>query len=286
MPAVELHVTAVYLEPIGTGGSGRLADPRGYTLDRYVRSVHGLLDYLQVEGPVFFLGHSHGGFVAQHVALAHPERLAGLILYDTSPTTGPEFWGDVAQNLRGFAERHAGRPEEVEMPGILGAFEAASRATDDEEITAILRRLLPAYFADYWGREHEFAPLRASVRMYAGPLHGQEPAPFDLRDQLSAITAPTLVIVGRDDPICAPRWAHLLHEGIPGSRLVVLEHSGHFGHIEEPEAFAHAIESLVSVHTETDASKAVALCPPTPQADAASSVVVPLWAKVQRHSPR
>ncbi|MGH2356234.1 MAG: alpha/beta fold hydrolase [Chloroflexota bacterium] len=247
MPAVEPYVTAVYLEPIGTGGSSRLIDPRQYTLHRYVESVHGLVEQLGVED-VFFLGHSHGGFVGQCYALAHQERLAGLILYDTSPTTAPDFWTDVGQNLRRFAERHAGRPEEVEMPGILSAFEDAGRATGDEELTAILRRLFPAYFADYWGREREWAPLRGAVRMYAGPLQGEEPAPFDVRGELASITVPTLVIVGRHDPICAPRWAHLLHDRIPGSRLLILEDSGHFGHIEEAEVFARAVADLVHAH--------------------------------------
>jgi pimeloyl-ACP methyl ester carboxylesterase len=33
---------------------------------------------------VHVLGHSHGGFVAQQYALDHPDRIAGLVLYDTS----------------------------------------------------------------------------------------------------------------------------------------------------------------------------------------------------------
>jgi pimeloyl-ACP methyl ester carboxylesterase len=37
-----------------------------------------------------------------------------------------------------------------------------------------------------------------------------------------------------------------LHEGIPGSELVVLEDSGHFGHVEEPDAFARAVVGFVA----------------------------------------
>nr|WP_304533025.1 hypothetical protein [Amycolatopsis sp. CA-126428] len=44
--------------------------------------------------------------------------------------------------------------------------------------------------------------------------------------------------------ICGPRWAHELHELIPGARLVVLEHSGHFGHLEGPERFAESVGGL------------------------------------------
>jgi proline iminopeptidase len=52
---------------------------------------------------------------------------------------------------------------------------------------------------------------------------------------------PTLIVAGRHDFICGVRWAGMLHDGIAGSRLVVLEDSGHLGHIEEPAAFHSAV---------------------------------------------
>jgi pimeloyl-ACP methyl ester carboxylesterase len=42
------------------------------------------------------------------------------------------------------------------------------------------------------------------------------------------------------------RWAEELHKLIPGSQLVVLENSGHFGHIEEPEPFSRAVVRFVT----------------------------------------
>jgi proline iminopeptidase len=70
------------------------------------------------------------------------------------------------------------------------------------------------------------------------------PIGIDDRDRLGSIATPTLVIVGRHDFICGPRWAGELHEGIPGSELVVLEDSGHFGHLEQPAEFARAVAGL------------------------------------------
>ncbi|WP_066949104.1 alpha/beta fold hydrolase [Microtetraspora fusca] len=43
------------------------------------------------------------------------------------------------------------------------------------------------------------------------------------------------------DFICGPAWERLLHEGIAGPRFVLLEDSGHLGHIEQPDTFASAI---------------------------------------------
>ena len=52
------------------------------------------------------------------------------------------------------------------------------------------------------------------------------------------------MVVGRFDVICGVRWAEELH-AIPGSRLLALENSGHFGHLEEPELFADSVAEFV-----------------------------------------
>ena len=242
MPEVEHHLTLVYLEPIGTGNSGRLADPRGYTLDRYVRHIDGLMTHLGLD-KAYLLGHSHGGFVAQRYALQHPERLSGLILYDTSPTTTEEFSTDMGAQLARAAERHADAPWVADTMSAWQEIFAVSAdpATSDEQLTQIFRRMAPVYFADYPRIRDQLAPMLDGMCIHGAPNHGEEPAPFDVRDQLSSITVPTLVIVGRYDPVCSVRWSMVLHEGIAGSELALFEQSGHFAHIEEPEAFADAI---------------------------------------------
>ena len=90
----------MYVESIGTGGSGRLpTHPDGYSLDRYVSFVDALLDQLDVP-QVHLLGHSHGGFVAQRYAITHPDRLTGLVLYDTAPGAGPELMAEAGRQSK------------------------------------------------------------------------------------------------------------------------------------------------------------------------------------------
>jgi proline iminopeptidase len=115
-------------------------------------------------------------------------------------------------------------------------------------MAAVVRGLLPAYFADYWGREEEFAPLRASVRAthISGLDENLSPDVIDDRADLGSLAVPTLVVVGRHDVICGVRWAEELHGLIPGSDLLILENSGHFGHIEEPAAFSRAVTRFVT----------------------------------------
>src|SRR5882672_9709850 len=150
LPLVEKFATVVYIEPIGTGASGRLADPRGFTMERYVGDVEGLRAHLRLEKFVL-LGHSHGGFVAESYALAYQSHLRGLILYDTSPTTGPEWQKDVESNLQWFKD------------------EPWFAEATDEEITAILRREFPFYFAEWTARDKEFGQYRARVDLCVVP---------------------------------------------------------------------------------------------------------------------
>ena len=227
MRPLEDHLTMVYVEPIGTGDSGRLADDADYTLDNYVRFLHAVIEDLG-RGPVALLGHSHGGFVALKYALAHP--VDALVLYDTSPVTGAEFFGDAVANIQ-----HAG-------PEILAAFTSQHGAMTDDELTDVLRTILPAYFADW---RLEFEPFRAATRIWSAPSRGQD-GPYDVTDRLSEITVPALVLVGENDFICGPRWAQLLHQGLPSSRLRVIDHCGHIAHVERPDAFYSEVLKFLS----------------------------------------
>ena len=247
MPRLEAFATVVYIEPIGTGASSRLKDPHGFTMDRYVSDVDGLRSHLGLERFVL-LGHSHGGFVAQAYALAHPDRLRGLILYDTSPTTGPEWEKDVEANVQWFKDE----PWFAEARDGL-AHETS--ATTDEEMTSVFRHEFPLYFAEWTRRAKEFEPYRASVSITVMPGRaatdssassavGVAPV-FDVRDRLGTIRVPTLVIVGKRDFVTSERFGRMIHAGIRGSRLLILEHSGHMGHIEEPVPFARGIRSFL-----------------------------------------
>jgi proline iminopeptidase len=243
MPAIETDLTTVYVEPIGTGESGRLTDhPNGYTIDRYSECVHRLIEHLGVP-QVHFLGHSHGGFVAQRYALEHPERLTSIILYDSAPAAGAELSAEATRNIEAFAARSSHRPA---AQTALRAWRALGGVSNDETTTATLRQLLPAFFADYWGREQELEPWRSAVRCaYVSSGNSL----FDNNSGIGSIRIPALVIVGRHDFICGLRWAEALHAGIAGSKLVILENSGHLGHLEEPDTFANAIVTFTRQFT-------------------------------------
>lgn len=243
MPALEQYLTMVYVEALGTGESGRLpTHPHGYTRERYSLALQRITDHLGVPR-VYLLGHSHGAFVAAYHAIHRPAGLAGVILYEGAPVTGPEHGAEAARRLQEFAAAHTDRPE---LNDVLAAFGAMHDISSDEQTLAVARGVLPSYIADYWGDEPRWAPVRDALRAtYISGLDAAGcPDLVDDRADLPEVTVPALVVVGLFDVICGPRWARELRDLIPDSRLVILEHSGHLGHLEEPGRFADAVRNF------------------------------------------
>ena len=248
-PELEAHLTMVYLDPVGTGGSERLAShPDGYVRARYSEDLAALIEYLRVPR-VHLLGHSHGGFVAQYHAIHRPEQLAGIVLYDSAPVNGPELGAEAMRVLGEIVTRHAGKPG---LEDAVTAFQSIPEVIDDEAQTRVARGILPLYLADYWADQPRWAAAQDAIAATYVVARGErgESDLFDDRAALGAVTVPTLVVVGRFDIICGVRWGEELHKAILGSQLLVLESSGHFGHLEEPERFAREVAGFVNATLE------------------------------------
>ena len=62
---------------------------------------------------------------------------------------------------------------------------------------------------------------------------------------LLKITAPTLVITGRQDPACTVDQSTVLHRMINTSRMAVIENAAHLSNIEQPEVFNREIRNFL-----------------------------------------
>ncbi|MBM4315148.1 MAG: hypothetical protein FJ122_14685 [Deltaproteobacteria bacterium] len=62
---------------------------------------------------------------------------------------------------------------------------------------------------------------------------------------LLKVKAPTIVLVGRQDPGCTVDQATVIHRMIDGSELVVLEDAAHLSNIEQSHAFNSALRSFI-----------------------------------------
>jgi pimeloyl-ACP methyl ester carboxylesterase len=78
-------------------------------------------------------------------------------------------------------------------------------------------------------------------------------ASYDFRDRLPEVTAPTLVVWGREDNLVPVRDADEFERLIPSARKVILEDTGHVPMLERPQTFN---DLLVEFLDEQPASEA------------------------------
>lgn len=190
----------------------------GYSLADLVNDAAGVLDATST-ARAHVVGFSTGGWIAQLLALRRPERVATLTLVASRPntpgpvdddlpehdpalmrvvtTTPPPDWSDhqaVVDHLVLMARTMAGA----------GTFdEAAARAHAEAELART-------------------TDVRCATTNIAFADHGPR-----WRERLGAITAPTLVVHGEDDPFFPIGNGAALAAEIPDARLVRLARVGH-----------------------------------------------------------
>jgi proline iminopeptidase len=211
----------IYYDHRGNGRSGR-PPSETITFERLCADADALREHLRFE-KVAVLGYSFGGFIALEYALRYPERLGRLILLDTAPTL------DYGEEIEANARRKGATQEQLE------ALEAS--AEDEGESWRLWKMIEPLYFHTYDADLAERVMGKTVISVEAGEAGDAILEDWNLTPRLGEISAPTLILVGKDDFICPPSQAKIMHERISNSELVIFEESGHFVHVEEPDAF-------------------------------------------------
>jgi 3-oxoadipate enol-lactonase len=203
----------------GFGGSA----PAGPGLEEFADRIAAELPRQGLAPGADLLGNGFGGFVSVALAVRHGRLFDRLVLVDTGAAIPPEGKSAFAT----MAERvESGGMEAVLAVALQRMFPddfLAAHPAIAEQRKASLRALVPSHFA---------AACRALAR-------------FDMRDALSKIRNPTLVVVGLRDTATPPALSYELAKGIAGARLVELAHCGHSPHIQDPDAFLEAVVPIL-----------------------------------------
>jgi proline iminopeptidase len=231
--------TLVILNPRGTDGSDRPADPSAYRLSDYAADLEELRQHLRLER-MLLMGYSHGGIVAQEYALTYPARVRKLVL----ACTACRFGAEQETERKAAMDKRAGQPWFADAAA---ASEESDAGATDEQRRDALFRMMPLYFAHFAAAEAGYLDTFRSetINGDAGRAFSAEVPSLDLRERLRALKVPTLVITGEEDFICGPACAADMEAAIPGAQKVLVGDAGHMVFMEQPRAFYDEVSTFL-----------------------------------------
>ncbi|MDD3108853.1 MAG: alpha/beta fold hydrolase [Alistipes sp.] len=205
-----------------------------HTMEFVADVLHEVLHKEQIDR-CFVAGHSMGGYIAEAFAVKYPECVEGLILLHSTPNADtPEKQHDRMREIemvqcqkkdliaKLFAARSFAAANRKPLADRIEQLQELMMLTEDEGVIALLRGMA--------ARPDQNAALRA-------------------------LSIPQLFLFGREDELIPMETAQALAAAHPQAEVVYLEHSGHMGFIEEPEATAEILRAFMLRHTDSRAPR-------------------------------
>ncbi len=234
----------VFIDERGSGRSGKLDDPSGYTVENMVEDLEAVRRELGL-GHISLLGHSYGGVLAEAYALKYQQNLTHLVLASTFASTSEMNQVFVQQKQKMPAETRD-HINKLEAEGLFGhgkpwernryTVDYMNAAWGDGYFPYLYQRHPdPNYdpvaqgvtswdlYREMWGSNGEF--------VIDGNLKSVEYVA-----KLPTIKVPTLIIAGDHDE-CDPSLSREMNSKIAGSKLVILPDSGHMTFVDQPIQF-------------------------------------------------
>jgi len=219
VPDFAQHHRVIVPDLRGCGRSRGLLPP--YTVSQLAADLSHLLDHLGIDSTAV-LGYSQGGAVAQQFVLDHPKRCSRLVLACT-----------YAYNMMSWREKLEGHA----VPLLIRAIGMKGFA-----------KLVVWQGLKQFGKERaeSMAALIADQDTKLMLTAWKEAMLFDSRRRLGEIKCPTLIVAGTNDTAVPFHHAKMLHDGISGSQLVVIEGGDHALLWARPDEFARIAEEFLS----------------------------------------
>lgn len=227
------HAMWAAQEPLAEHGRLVVPDQRGFgaspgpgptSMEELADDAAALLAALHC-GPAVICGLSMGGYVAQHLAVRHPERVAALVLADTKLEADTPEARAARVDLAGKVGRLGqGIVADAMVPRLL-ATSAESRATAGRaDVEAALRAAI---------MRQPVATIQAALAALGGRP--------DMTAAMRRVRVPALLVVGAEDAITPPACMEAALDAMPHARLLVIPRAGHMAPLETPDVFNRAL---------------------------------------------
>ncbi|AKZ60190.1 Sigma factor SigB regulation protein RsbQ [Streptomyces ambofaciens ATCC 23877] len=223
VPALARDYRVVLFDYVGSGRSDLTAfsEDRYGSLDGYARDVVEVCEALDLRDAVF-VGHSVSAMVGVLAVAMAPERIGALVMVAPSPRyvddegyRGGFSAEDIDELLASLESNYLGWSAAM-APVIMGN-------GDRPELGEELKN-------SFCATDPDMARVFARTTFLS-----------DSRDDLKAVTVPTLVLECTHDVIAPREVGAFVHQAISGSELVTLDATGHCPHLSAPEATNEAI---------------------------------------------
>lgn len=218
VPDLAKQYQVITFDNRGMGGTDKPPGP--YSARLLADDTAALLTALGIDKAAV-MGHSMGGFVAQALALNHPQLINKLILSATN-FGGPNHVRITQEALIVLMDSR-GDPLERLRNGI--QVSTSPRFVENHP-----------NFVEEWIAyrvAHPIDPNAYEAQLAVGLALMSEDACFE--HKLTRIEIPTLIIFGACDKVVPPGNARLLAKQIPGSEVTILPGVGHFYPFEDPQ---------------------------------------------------
>jgi proline iminopeptidase len=218
-----------------------------FTVEQHVADAIAVLDARGVDRAVV-VGHSWGVHLALHLAVAHPERIVGLVLIDGPGVTGD---GGITEMGQALIDRLApgGQDRLQEIAGRM----AADGPTDDA-VTEQTALLWPGYFAEPAAAPPSPPTMRVSAAAYMGTIASMfEHLASGFAESISGITMPVIFVLGEQSPMPNAQGEPAAAL-IPSAQVRTIPAAGHLPWVEQPGCIADALASLLATTPDPGAS--------------------------------
>lgn len=210
------HFNVITYDTRGHGESDVISDT---TLQNLAEDVVDILNVLSVE-KAHFCGISMGGITGLWLGIHHPERFLSITVANSAAKIGQ-------------AEAWLSRAESVEQNGL----------------AELVKTTHTRWFSEKFNYQHNVVAQTTIQSLANTPAQGyanacRALAHADLRDEITQIQVPVLLIAGTADPVTTVADAEFMQNAIKNSQIAKLEAS-HLSNIEQPQRFTQELTRFI-----------------------------------------